>query len=181
MTERVSKPLVKYKSAISAARGNLFADALESANQRIVELEAELKLRDGASERARKKWQEATGKELVWPDHADLCVWQEQRIAELELENAGLLAGFDRDGATAAERCCSSIKQELLRERDEARKKATVIRGTRLRQGRWHKDYIIGVHWLSAAYERICAGERECEVMADYGYVDAARAAREEK
>ena len=71
--------------------------------------------------------------------------------------------------------------KELERELDEERKKATVIRGTRLRQGRWHKDYIIGVHWLSAAYERICAGERECEVMADYGYVDAARAAREEK
>ena len=30
--------------------------------------------------------------------------------------------------------------------------------------------YIVGDHWLQAAYTRICTGETEAEVMADYGY-----------
>jgi hypothetical protein len=34
-----------------------------------------------------------------------------------------------------------------------------------------HPDYIIGNHWLETAYERICAGEKEADVMADYNYV----------
>jgi hypothetical protein len=45
-------------------------------------LKAELKDKDAAFDlrwqadmRAIKKWQKATGKKLVWPDHADLCVW----------------------------------------------------------------------------------------------------------
>ena len=31
--------------------------------------------------------------------------------------------------------------------------------------------YIIGDHWLRAAYGRVSAGEKEDEVMADYGWV----------
>lgn len=46
-----------------------------------------------------------------------------------------------------------------------------VKRGRDLRLGRAHKDYIIGQHWLSVAYERICAGEDEISVMLDYGYI----------
>ena len=33
-----------------------------------------------------------------------------------------------------------------------------------------HPGYIIGDHWLQAAYTRICTGETEAEVMADYGW-----------
>jgi hypothetical protein len=33
-----------------------------------------------------------------------------------------------------------------------------------------HEGYVIGMHWLAVAYERICAGEPEAEVMEDYGY-----------
>lgn len=33
-----------------------------------------------------------------------------------------------------------------------------------------HPGKLIGQHWLEVAYERICAGESEVEVMADYGY-----------
>ena len=33
-----------------------------------------------------------------------------------------------------------------------------------------HPGYIIGDHWLQAAYTRICTGETEDEVMADYGW-----------
>lgn len=32
-------------------------------------------LRWEADRRAIRQWQEATGRKLVWPDHADLCVW----------------------------------------------------------------------------------------------------------
>ena len=37
--------------------------------------------------------------------------------------------------------------------------------------GTSHPGYIIGEHWLITAYERICAGECEADVMADYGWV----------
>ena len=33
-----------------------------------------------------------------------------------------------------------------------------------------HPGYIIGGHWLQAAYTRICTGETEDEVMTDYGW-----------
>ena len=41
---------------------------------------------------------------------------------------------------------------------------------TMLRQGRHHPGYVIGCHWMTAAYARICAGEGEIEVMDDYGW-----------
>lgn len=34
-----------------------------------------------------------------------------------------------------------------------------------------HPGYIIGKHWLETAYDRICAGEPEHEVLADYDVV----------
>lgn len=46
-----------------------------------------------------------------------------------------------------------------------------IARGRALREGRSHRGYIIGIHWLAAAYERICAGEKQADVMADYGWV----------
>jgi hypothetical protein len=33
-----------------------------------------------------------------------------------------------------------------------------------------HPGYIMGEHWLQAAYTRICTGETEADVMADYGW-----------
>ena len=32
-----------------------------------------------------------------------------------------------------------------------------------------HPGYVIGNHWLESAYERICVGEAEDEVLLDYG------------
>jgi hypothetical protein len=40
-----------------------------------VELEAMFDVRWKADMRAIKRWQAATGKTLIWLDHADLCVW----------------------------------------------------------------------------------------------------------
>lgn len=37
-----------------------------------------------------------------------------------------------------------------------------------------HPGYVIGDHWLEAAYARICAGEAEADVLADYGVTRAA-------
>ena len=33
-----------------------------------------------------------------------------------------------------------------------------------------HPGYVIGSHWLETAYSRVCAGENEAEVLADYGW-----------
>jgi hypothetical protein len=37
-------------------------------------------------------------------------------------------------------------------------------------QPKRHPGYIMGEHWLQAAYTRICTGETEAEVMSDYGW-----------
>ncbi len=49
-------------------------------------------LRWNADMRAIKLWQDRTGKTLVWPDHADLCVWL---LDQLDRANARLLACGD--------------------------------------------------------------------------------------
>lgn len=41
-------------------------------------------LRWNADMRAIKRWQAATGRELVWPDHADLCVWLLEQLDAVE-------------------------------------------------------------------------------------------------
>lgn len=46
-------------------------------------LQASADIRWKADMRAIKKWQEATGKTLVWPDHADLCVWLMEQLDAL--------------------------------------------------------------------------------------------------
>lgn len=51
---------------------------------RLEERQQSFDLRWKASMRAIKRWQAATGKELQWPDHADLCVWLLERIEERE-------------------------------------------------------------------------------------------------
>lgn len=47
-----------------------------------------------------------------------------------------------------------------------------------------HPGYVLGNHWLESAYERICAGEAEDDVLRDYDVVrvtDQASAAPEAK
>jgi hypothetical protein len=41
-----------------------------------------------------------------------------------------------------------------------------------------HSDYVLGDHWLEAAYQRVCAGEDEAVVMADYGWRQCAEGQR---
>jgi hypothetical protein len=35
-----------------------------------------------ADMKAIKRWQEETGRDLVWPDHQDLCVWLLNKLKE---------------------------------------------------------------------------------------------------
>lgn len=64
-------------------------DKLEATEQRNQELETEnaeykasFDLRWKADMRAIKKWHDAGGDKMMWPDHADLCVWLIDRITE---------------------------------------------------------------------------------------------------
>lgn len=60
------------------------------ATEALSELEATFDLRYKADMRAIERWQKATGKELTWPDHADLVVWLLGQIDELEATAAEL-------------------------------------------------------------------------------------------
>jgi hypothetical protein len=53
-------------------------------------------------------------------------------------------------------------------------KRTTQLR--RLKQGTHHPGYVIGQHWMTWAYERICEGETEVSVMKDFRYVPEKRA-----
>lgn len=100
--------------------------ALTTANERIKELAKELGEQDSsfllrweADQRAIKRWQEATGKELTWPDHADLCVWL---LEQNEALRASLRAKAERMKSDAIichqEPPCDGCKA-LMEQRDE--------------------------------------------------------------
>ena len=54
-------------------------------------------------------------------------------------------------------------------ERYTSRSCATAIRA-RGEEPKRHPGYIVGDHWLQAAYTRVCTGEDIRQVMEDYGY-----------
>lgn len=56
----------------------------EKAQAEAAELQQTFDLRWKADMRAIQMWQEETGKELTWPDHADLCVWLLERLDKAE-------------------------------------------------------------------------------------------------
>ena len=56
-------------------------------DEKLAELEHLFQIRWEADMRAIKAWQAANpGNDLKWPDHADLCVWLMDRVAELMKE-----------------------------------------------------------------------------------------------
>lgn len=69
--------------------------------------------------------------------------------------------------ALPREEYCESCDQykKLEQEADVLRRKLALVKGCS------HPGYIAGMHWLSSAYHRICAGEPERQVMIDYGYI----------
>ena len=64
-----------YREADSVATIEDDLEEILTLRQKNAELEAGFDLRWNADMRAIKRWQAATGRILVWPDHADLCVW----------------------------------------------------------------------------------------------------------
>ena len=52
--------------------------------EQVADHERSFDLRWKADMRAIKRWQEAhPGNDLVWPDHADLCVWLMEQVEQL--------------------------------------------------------------------------------------------------
>ncbi len=62
----------------------LIAEQMQTLQAHILDMEQSVDLRHNADMRAIKRWQETTGRHLVWPDHADMCVWLLERLDEAE-------------------------------------------------------------------------------------------------
>ena len=104
--ERQVEALTK---AAEFLRQQLAAEQAEAAKliERWMDLEAKaraevsghehnFKIRWDATQRGIKRWQEAhPGNDLVWPDHADLCVWLIEQLAAEQAKNHEFLG---RDG-----------------------------------------------------------------------------------
>ncbi len=63
---------------------------LENLRKELQDMNASFELRWKADMRAITRWQIATGRLLVWPDHADLCVWLMEQNDQLRAENERL-------------------------------------------------------------------------------------------
>lgn len=59
---------------------------LQEAAESLREHEQSFDLRWNADMRAIKRWREATGRELTWPDHADLVVWLLEQLESTKRE-----------------------------------------------------------------------------------------------
>ena len=113
---------------------------------------------------------------------ANLWMTSDERIAAVE-RFAALVAAHEREACAlvcviveqkyyakvknwddmSADDCMVSLRAQ------GAEKCAEVIRA-RGEEPKRHPGYIIGDHWLQAAYTRVCTGEDIRQVMEDYGY-----------
>lgn len=59
-------------------------ERLQKAELELAELNQSADLRSTADLRAIKRWQDATGRSMTWPDHADLVVWLLERLEKAE-------------------------------------------------------------------------------------------------
>jgi len=53
----------------------------------LADKQAAFDIRWNANMRAIKRWQEATGRTMTWPDHADLCVWLMEQLEAKESQS----------------------------------------------------------------------------------------------
>lgn len=73
----------------------LIVRSLETEQQEHRDLQATFDLRHKADMRAIKRWQEAhPGKELTWPDHADLVCWLMEQIEQVRSSEPESYGGF---------------------------------------------------------------------------------------
>jgi len=81
---------------------------LEAAQKEIDDFQHSFNIRWDADMRAIKRWQQATGNELTWPDHADMVVWLlEQLEAVKKIAHKGIKAnrnGWLQDIVTMLEK-----------------------------------------------------------------------------
>jgi len=92
-----------YGSMIFSVRreaGETPAEKAHRMEERVTELERSFDLRWKADQRAIKRWQAAhPGNDLIWPDHADLCVWL---MEQLEQRQAALIEIAEHDPKSPA-------------------------------------------------------------------------------
>lgn len=60
------------------------ADKFDQLREERDDLQRTFDIRWQADMRAIKRWQEATGRTMTWPDHADLCVWLMEQLEAAE-------------------------------------------------------------------------------------------------
>lgn len=85
--------------------------------------------------------------------------------ANFRKDNKGLYGTHESDITPLLERFAAFVVVEKDKEIEALRQELVLLKG------HGHPGYIIGMHWMCAAYWRICKGEPELKVMADYGYV----------
>ena len=90
----------------------------EVLQHRVVELEHSLALQCKAGQRAIRMWQAETGKDLVWPDKADLCVWLMQKNEQLQATNQQLLEALELNDAMLRKGIFNCTDEEMQRAKD---------------------------------------------------------------
>lgn len=75
----------------------------ELRKREVEEYEQMFDLRYKADMRAIKRWREATGRHLVWPDHADLCVWLLEQNERLRAALEQIAGKNDLEGLSPEE------------------------------------------------------------------------------
>lgn len=86
---------LRERASNDTAPGNA---EIERLTREIAERDQSFELRWKADQRAIKRWQEAhPGNDLVWPDHADMCVWMLGEIERLRDALESLLPGLILD------------------------------------------------------------------------------------
>lgn len=123
--ERLQKELTRKATKLNDVGFDL-NERIEHLTQERDEYTALFNLRRDADRRAIARWQEATGRKAILPDHADLCVWlmdEVQRVYGIivaEREKAAVVQAIaDEMIQRVAE--LETDNERLTRERDEAR------------------------------------------------------------
>lgn len=109
-------------------------------------------------------------RQVADPDTTDpLCGGDQRDLITLNLDEmvrfAALVAAAEREA-------CARIIEGEACAYSEPVWVVEIVNDIRARgeEPKRHPGYIVGDHWLQAAYTRVCTGETEAEVMADYGW-----------
>ena len=114
-------------------------------------------------------------RQVADPDTTDpLCGGDQRDLITLNLDEmvrfAALVAAAEREAC--AKECETLLPSQRIFDHRYYGAVGDCVATIRARgeEPKRHPGYIVGDHWLQAAYTRICTGETEAEVMADYGW-----------